>query len=88
MDIYGPAELLCDNKSVVENSVVPASVLIQRQNSICCRQVREAHACGMITVQWITGDNNLVNFLSKTRINRNLLYSFVQEVFYNFVEKV
>ena len=55
VDIYGPAELFCDNKSVVENSSVPESVLSKHHNDIFCNRVREAQACGMILVQCIPG---------------------------------
>ena len=33
--IDGPAEVLCDNQSVVTNTSVPASVLNKRHNAIC-----------------------------------------------------
>ncbi len=38
-----PAEVFCDNKSVVTNSSVPASVLNKHHNSICFHRVHEAH---------------------------------------------
>ena len=42
--IMGPATVLCDNKSVVTNASVPASVLNKRHNAICYHRVREAQA--------------------------------------------
>ncbi len=46
--IDGPAEVFCDNKSVVTNSSVPASVLNKRHNPICFHRVREAQASSVI----------------------------------------
>ena len=79
---------LYDNKSVVKNSNVSASTWSKRHNFICYHWVREAHACGVITVQWIPGEKNLVDLLSKTTITRDLIYKFVLEIFYNFMVKV
>ena len=40
--LEGPEEVYCDNKSVVVNSSVPASVLNKRHNDICHHNFREA----------------------------------------------
>ena len=54
VDIDGPAELLCNNKSVVtNNSSVPVSVLSKGHNAIFTIRVREEEACSMITFQQI-----------------------------------
>ncbi|GFH48949.1 hypothetical protein CTEN210_05425 [Chaetoceros tenuissimus] len=63
--IDGPTEVLCDNKSVVTNSSVPASTLNKRHNAICYHRVREEQACGMIKVLWIEGKYNLADLFSK-----------------------
>ena len=39
VNLDGPVELYCDNKSVVTNSSVPASVLNKRHNGICYHRV-------------------------------------------------
>ena len=50
IDIPGPANVFCDNKSVVTNSSVPTSMLNKKHNSICYHRVREAHTAGTIRV--------------------------------------
>ena len=69
---------------MVKNSSVPASRLSKNFNAIFYHQLRESQACGIITVQWFPGDNNLIGFLSKNKINGDLHYKFLQEMFYNF----
>ena len=81
--IPGPATVLCDNKSVVTNSSVPASVLNKRHNAICYHRVREAQAAQMIRVAWIPGDMNLSDLLTKTTMPANKKNGFVQEIFTN-----
>ena len=81
--IDGPATVLCDNKSVVTNSSVPASVLNKRHNAICYHRVREAQAAQIIRVAWIPGDLNLSDLLTKTTMPANKKNGFVQEIFTN-----
>ncbi|GFH50563.1 gag-pol polyprotein [Chaetoceros tenuissimus] len=77
-----PTEVLCDNKSVVTNSSVPASTLNKRHNAICYHRMREAQACGMIQVLWIEGKNNLADLFSKTTIAGDTMWNFVNQIFY------
>lgn len=81
--IDGPATVLCDNKSVVMNSSVPASVLNKRHNAICYHRVREAQAAQIIRVAWIPGDLNLSDLLTKTTIPTNKKNGLVEQVFTN-----
>ena len=81
--INGPATVLCDNKSVVTNSSIPASVLNKRHNAICYHRVREAHAAQIIRVAWIPGEMNLSDLLTKTTMPANKKNQFVQEIFTN-----
>ena len=53
--IDGPADVFCDNQSVVTNVSIPSSVLNKKHNSICYHSVREAHRAGTIGVGWISG---------------------------------
>ena len=80
--IDGPTEVLCDNKSVVTNSSVPASTLNKRHNAICYHRVREAQACSMIKVLWIEGKYNLADLLSKTTIAGDTRWNFVNQIFF------
>ena len=40
--VEGPAEVFCDNMSVVKNSSIPTSALNKRHNLICYHIFREA----------------------------------------------
>ena len=40
VNLEGPAEVYCDNKSVVKKSSVPASFLNKRHNTICYHRFR------------------------------------------------
>ena len=59
--IDGPAEVFCDNQSVVTNSSVPLSVLNKIHNAICYNRVRETQVVETIMVEWISGEYNLVD---------------------------
>ena len=83
--IDGPAEVLCDNKSVVTNASVPASVLNKRHNAICYHRVREAQAAMIIKTGWIPGDLNLADLLTKTTMAGNVKDGFVRKLFHNDV---
>jgi len=84
--IDGPAEVFCDNKSVVTNSSVPASVLNKRHNAICFHRVREAQASLVIRMAWIPGDLNLADLFTKTTMPANKKNGFVMTIFNNKVE--
>ena len=79
----GPATVICDNKSVVTNASVPASVLNKRHNAICYHRVREAQACQMIRVGLIPGGFNKSDLLTKTTMPGNKKNGFVQQIFHN-----
>ena len=81
--IDGPAEVLWDNKSVVTNASVPASVLNKRHNAICYHRVREAQAALIIRTGWIPGDLNLADLLTKTTMPGNKKDAFVRQLFHN-----
>lgn len=81
--IDGPAEIFCDNKSVVNNASVPASVLNKRHNAICYHRVREAQAADIIRVGWIPGEFNLADLFTKTTMPANMKNGLVQNIFCN-----
>ena len=78
--IDGPAEVLCDNQSVVTNTSVPASVLNKRHNAICYHRVREAQAAEIIRTGWIPGELNLADLLTKTTMAGNVKDGFIRRI--------
>ena len=81
--IDGPAEVFCDNQSVVTNSSVPASALNKRHNAICFHRVREAQAAQIIRIAWIEGNTNIADLLTKTTLASNKKHEFINNVFSN-----
>ena len=81
VQVDGPAEIVCDNKSVVTNSSVPSSILSKRHNAICYHRVREAQSCNMVSVMWIKGEDNFADLFSKTTIEGNTRYKFVKNIY-------
>ena len=79
--IDGPARVLCDNKSVVTNSSIPASMLNKKHNSICYHRVRECQANGTIAVGWIQTHYNQADLLTKTSIETGNKWSINNEIF-------
>ena len=79
----GPANIFCDNKSVVTNASVPTSMLNKRHNAICYHQVRESQASGQIRVGWVPGERNPVDLLTKTTMDGNVRDSIVEIIFNN-----
>ena len=63
--IDGPAKILCDNKSVVDNSSKLSSKLNKKHNSIAYHAVRWARAANVIKVGWISTTMNLADALTK-----------------------
>ena len=60
-----PAQILCDNESVVKNSTKLESVLNKKHNSIAYHYTRWNCAAGIIQVGWISGKENLADPLKK-----------------------
>ena len=81
--IDGPADVFCDNQSVVTNSSVPASVLNKRHNAICYHSVREVQAAGIIRIGWIDGKFNLADLFTKTTLAGNVKHGLVMNIFNN-----
>jgi Reverse transcriptase (RNA-dependent DNA polymerase) len=61
----GPANVFCDNNSVVTNSTVPESTLKKKHVSICYHRVREACAMKMIRITYENTKTNLADCLTK-----------------------
>ena len=74
--VEGPAEVFCDNMSVVNNSSIPTSALNKMHNAICYHRVRASQAAGILRVGWIPGEFNLEELLTKTTIPVNTSHNF------------
>ena len=72
-----PAELYCDNKSVMKNSSVPVSVLNRTHKDICYNRVIGPQADGTFRVGWIPGDYNLVYLMTNTTMTGNMRQGLV-----------
>ncbi len=70
--IAGPANVYCDNDSVVNNTRRPESTLKKKHNAIAYHRVREAVATGAIWIAWEDGKTNLADILTKN-VNREKL---------------
>jgi hypothetical protein len=63
--LVGPANMFCDNQSVVLNSTVPSSMLKKKHNAISYHKVRESIAAGSIRVAKEPTESNLADILTK-----------------------
>jgi hypothetical protein len=63
--IDGPANVYCDNNSVVTNSSKPQSVLKKKHNSIAYHRVREAVAANTIRIAKEDSSTNIADMLTK-----------------------
>jgi hypothetical protein len=63
--IDGPADVYCDNQSVVDSSSLPQRTLQKKHNAIYFHKVREAAAIGVIRVAKIDGTENLADLFTK-----------------------
>lgn len=63
--LEGPTNVLCDNKSAVDNSTIPSSTLKKKHNRICYHGVREAVAAKVIRIAHIPTGQNLADMFTK-----------------------
>ena len=75
--VEGPAEVFCDNMSVVKNSSIPTPALNKRHNTIYYHKFREAQYEGIIRVGWIPGEFNLADLFTKTIMPGNTRHNLV-----------
>lgn len=60
-----PANVFCDNQSVVYNCTLPQSTLSKKHNAICYHKIRELVAAGVIRIGKIDGAHNMADLLTK-----------------------
>jgi hypothetical protein len=65
IQIDGPADVYCDNGSVVKSASVVEGRLNKKHLAICYHRVRECCAMGICRIAHVNGDNNLANIFTK-----------------------
>ena len=65
VQVNGPTNCFCDNKSVVLNSTIPQSTLKKKHNSVAYHKVRECVAQGSARITHERGAHNLSDVLTK-----------------------
>ena len=75
----GPANVFCDNNSVVINSTIPTSTLKKKHNSIAYHQVREAVAANTLQIAKVQSNENLADLLTKC-LPGQLLRTLIQKI--------
>ena len=65
-DLPLPADVFCDNQSVVTNSSDALSKLNKKHNSIAFHRVRESCAGGWIRIAKVSSENNWADVLTKS----------------------
>ncbi len=77
--IDGPANVFCDNKSVITNAIVPESTLKKKHNSIAYQKVWEAVTAGILQVAKVKSEQNLADVLTKP-LSGPALKSLIQNI--------
>jgi len=77
----GPANVMCDNKSVVNNSTLPSSTLKKKHNARCYHRMREAVAAKVIRIAHIPTGQNLADMLTKP-LGGCKLHEFCKKILY------
>jgi hypothetical protein len=72
IQVDGPTNVFCDNKSVVKNSTKPESTLKKKHNAIAYHQVCEAQAAGIVRIAKEDGETNLADVLTKCLLGPRL----------------
>jgi hypothetical protein len=78
----GPTNVLCDNKSVVDNSTLPSSTLKKKHNAICYHRVREAVAAQVIRIAHVPTGQNLSDMFTKP-LGGCKLHEFCKRILYH-----
>jgi hypothetical protein len=75
----GPANVFCDNNSVVINSTILTSTLKKKHNSIAYHRVREAVAANTLQIAKVQSNENLADLLTKC-LPSQLLRILIQKI--------
>ena len=83
-----PADVFCDNQSVVTNVSIPSYVLNKKHNYICYHRFREAHTAGTIRVGFISGEYNKADIGTKKKIHTKRQYKLLNSIFNEMVSTI
>ena len=61
-----PTKIFIDNKSVINSSTQPSSVLKKKHQFVAWHKIREAHAAGIIQATHVSGIDNYSDVLTKS----------------------
>jgi hypothetical protein len=84
--LEGPANVFCDNNSVVTNTTLPSSTLKKKHNSIAYHRVREAIAAKILRVAWVHTHKNLADILTKP-LPGPTLHALAEKILYLYKEE-
>jgi hypothetical protein len=65
VELDGPADIFCDNDSVVKSTGRPESGLQKKSNAVAYHKARESQASGAVRITHESGDTNLADVLTK-----------------------
>jgi hypothetical protein len=68
--VAGPSYLCCDNKAVVDSSIIPSYRLKTQHNILSWHTVHQAFACDIVRIVHIDLKNNPADILTKSRSSR------------------
>jgi len=72
--IDGPANVFCDNNSVVMNATIPTSPLKKKHNAIAYHRVRESITAGTLCIAKVKSEENLADAFTKSLSGVKLRY--------------
>ena len=81
--VEGPAEVFCDNMSVVKNLIIPTSALKKSHIAIFYHRLREDQAASILWVVGILEEFNMTDLFAKTTIPGNIRHNLVDSIFSN-----
>ena len=88
LPIDKPADVFCNNQSVVTYVIIPSYVLNKKQNSICYHMFWESHTAGTIQVGWISGEYNKSDICTNTTIPTKRQYKSLNSIFNDKVSMI
>ena len=65
VEVDGPMNVLCENKSAVKNPTQPESTLKKKHNAIAYHRPLEAQVSNIFRITWEQGETNLSDILKK-----------------------